>query len=310
MERTVLVVGRAEVAQAQTRLGTKALLQCRGDAGLAEAGFARDQHNMAVARLGACPAPQQQVDLLVAADQPAQRRSAQRLEPARDAARTQYLTGRNRRGDALHLDGAEIAVFEEIADQPARACGDYDSIRLGQGLQPRGEVRRFTDDRLFLRRSFADQIADDHQPGGDPDARLELDGFDIEAADSIGHAQPRPDRPLGIVLMGSRVAEIGENPVAHVFCNEAIKPGNYFSDRAVVGGDDLAQILWIDARREFGRADEVAEHHRQLPSLGSRRRRGLLNCSIGLAAQCGDRIKQLAAVAPEHHAEILEILRG
>jgi hypothetical protein len=37
---------------------------------------------------------------------------------------------------------------------------------------PGGEVRRLTDDRLVLRRAFADQIADDHQPGGDPDARL------------------------------------------------------------------------------------------------------------------------------------------
>jgi hypothetical protein len=68
MERTVLVVGRAEVAQAQTRLGMKALLQCRGHARLAEAGFTRDQHDLAVARLDARSAPQQQVDLLVAAD--------------------------------------------------------------------------------------------------------------------------------------------------------------------------------------------------------------------------------------------------
>ena len=40
------------------------------------------------------------------------------------------------------------------------------------GLQPGGEVWRLADDRLFLRRAFADQIADDYQPGGDPDARL------------------------------------------------------------------------------------------------------------------------------------------
>ena len=91
---------------------------------------------------------------------------------------------RHRPGDALHLDGAEIAVFEEIADQPARARGDDDRVRLGQGLQTGGQVRRLADDRLFLRRSFADQIADNHQPSGDPDVRLELDGFDIEATDA------------------------------------------------------------------------------------------------------------------------------
>ena len=167
--------------------------------------------------------PQQQVDLLVAADQPGQRRSAQCLEPARDDARTQHLPSRHRRGDALDLDGAEIAVLEEIADQPARARGDDDRVRLGQGLQPGGEVRRFADDRLLLRRAFADQIADDHQPGGDPDARLQLDGFDIEATDSVDDAQPRPDRPLGIVLMRSRVAEIDQNAVAHVLGDKAVE---------------------------------------------------------------------------------------
>jgi hypothetical protein len=64
--------------------------------------------------------------------------------------------------DSLYLDGAEITVVEEIADQPARARGDDDRVRFGQGLQTGGEVRRFTDDRSFLRRSCANQIADDH----------------------------------------------------------------------------------------------------------------------------------------------------
>ena len=123
----------------------------------------------------------------------------------------------------FELDGAEIAVLEEIADQPARARGDDDRVRLGQGLQPGGEVRRFADDRLLLRRAFADQIADDHQPGGDPDARLELDGFDIEATDRVDDTQPGPDRPLGIVLMRSRVAEIDQDTVAHVLGDKAIE---------------------------------------------------------------------------------------
>jgi glycosyltransferase involved in cell wall biosynthesis len=39
---------------------------------------------------------------------------------------------------------------------------DDDRIWFGQDLQTGGEVRRFTDDRLFLRRSCANQIADDH----------------------------------------------------------------------------------------------------------------------------------------------------
>jgi hypothetical protein len=40
---------------------------------------------------------------------------------------------------------------------PARPPNDDDRIRLGQGLQTSGEVGRFTDDRLLLRRA---QVAD------------------------------------------------------------------------------------------------------------------------------------------------------
>ena len=63
-----------------------------------------------------------------------------------------------------HLDGAEIAVFKESADEPACASPDHDRVRLGPGLQPSGQVRRFTDHRLFPCRSFADRIADHYEP--------------------------------------------------------------------------------------------------------------------------------------------------
>jgi hypothetical protein len=45
-------------------------------------------------------------------------------------------------------------------------AGDDDRVRRGQGLQSGGEVGRLADDRLFLHRALADQVADHHQPGG------------------------------------------------------------------------------------------------------------------------------------------------
>jgi hypothetical protein len=83
--------------------------------------------------------------------------------------RTQYLPDRHRRSDP-QLDGAEIAVLEEIADQPARARGDDDSIRLGQGLQTGGDASALADDRCSCADPSPIRITDDHQPGGDPDA--------------------------------------------------------------------------------------------------------------------------------------------
>ena len=93
---------------------------------------------------------------------------------------------------------------------------------------------------MLLRRSFANEIPDDHQPGGNPNARLELDRFDIEATYGSDCAQPRSHRPLGVILMRLRIAEIGEHSVAHIPGDEAIEPGDDFCDGAVISSDDLA----------------------------------------------------------------------
>src|SRR5439155_4007109 len=87
------------------------------------------------------------------------------------------------------------------------------------------------------------------------------------AATSISPNRP-PDRPFGIVLMRTRVAEIDQDAVAQVFCDKPLQVLDYVGDSAVMRGDDLAQILGFKPRREGGRADQTAEHHRQLSALG------------------------------------------
>jgi hypothetical protein len=72
----------------------------------------------------------------------------------------------------------------------------------------RREVRGLADDRLLLRRAFADQAADRRQPGGDLDPRLERDGFvrltyrgqkssKLHARSHCGHRIPPFARRLG-----------------------------------------------------------------------------------------------------------------
>ena len=70
------------------------------------------------------------------------------------------------------------------------------------------------------------------------------------------------------MLVGARIAEIGEHPVAHVFRD---KPADAFDNRgdaAVIGANDRAQVLRVEPRRKCRRADEITEHHRQLPPFG------------------------------------------
>ena len=70
----------------------------------------------------------------------------------------------------------------------------------------------------------------------------------IEAADIIDDRKPSVYRLLGVVFMGVRVAEIGENAVAHVFCDKATKALQNLGDAFVVFGDDLTQVLGIESR--------------------------------------------------------------
>ena len=111
--------------------------------------------------------------------------------------------------------------------------------------------------------------------------------------------------------MGSRVAEIDQDTVAHVLGDKAIESGDDSGDRAVIGGDDLAQILGVEPRGQRGRADQIAEHHRQLPAFGLfcgsdwRRRR----CGSWLTiAERRDGVDQTPAVADRRDAELAQIL--
>jgi hypothetical protein len=124
-------------------------------------------------------------------------------------------------------------------------------------LQPRRQVRRLADDRLFVRRAFADQIPYDHQPGRDPDPRLEPDGFDIEAADRVDDAQPRTGRPFGIVLVGLRVAKIGKNTVPHVFSDKPVEPDDYSGYSTMIRRNHRAQILGIEPPGKRRRSDQI-----------------------------------------------------
>ena len=160
----------------------------------------------------------------------------------------------------------------------------------------------------FLCRAFPDQIADHHQAGGDPDARLQLDGFDIEATHPVDAGEAGADRPLGVVLMRLRVAEINQHTIAHVFRDKAAEAPDGIGDGAVVGGDDLAIILGIEARGEFGRPDQVAEHHRQLPTLGRRGRCWRLRRWMDCPVQLCNRFEQLAPMTHSCHADILQII--
>jgi hypothetical protein len=91
----------------------------------------------------------------------------------------------------------------------------------------------------------------------------------VEPAHRIDDAETRTDSPLGIVLMCPRVAEISEDPVAHIFRDKTVELADDVSDGVVIGSDDLAQVLRVEACGEPSRAHQVAEHDGELTAFGA-----------------------------------------
>src|SRR6516165_11653692 len=109
--------------------------------------------------------------------------------------------------------------------------------------------------------------------------------------------------------MRLRIAEINQHAVAHKPGDEAVEPGDDFRDGAVISSDDLAQILGIEARRECGRANQVAKHHCKLPTFGLGLRRYNGGCGshgyVGRGrSELRDSVNQPAAVADRLYAEL------
>ncbi len=98
VQGAVLMVRGTEILDADISLPCQVLRQRRDQAGLADAGLARQQHDAALALFSLLPTPQQQVQLLLAADQWGQccGAAAQCLEAAFDSALGQDAPGLDR----------------------------------------------------------------------------------------------------------------------------------------------------------------------------------------------------------------------
>jgi len=103
------------------------------------------------------------------------RLASQPLQPARGAlARAHHPPGTHLLARALELMHAKIGELEQAANQAARPRRDHHAIWFRQNLQAGGQIGRLAHDRLFLRRCFADQVADHYTACRDSDPRAEL----------------------------------------------------------------------------------------------------------------------------------------
>jgi hypothetical protein len=130
------------------------------------------------------------------------------------------------------------------------------------------------------RTSRSEQVPDNDQPRRNADAGLKRYAR-LQGTYRCDQFEPCPDRPLGIVLMGLRIAKVHEDAVAQILCHEPIEAVHNLGDAFVIGRNNLAQVLWVHAGGERRRTDKVREHHRDLLAL-----RGVCGWASGRDGRC------------------------
>jgi hypothetical protein len=160
-----------------------------------------------------------------------------------------------------------------------------------------------------------DEIADDDLAGSNPDPYRRMTAWKkLEARCLCDNIQRGPCRTLRVIVVSGRVAEVGEQAVAHEFGQEAIVTGHDVGADIVKRADQFPVVFNIEFGRQRRRAHQIAEHDRQLSafSLIPGRRtwfRGVRSDARILPGQFGDSRHQDASMT-QQHAKILQILLG
>ena len=171
------------------------------------------------------------------------------LETAFRRTRPQRRPGSHRPRNTLEVLCSEVLKLEQIAHELSRTFGNHDAVRLCNALQACRKVRRLAYDGLLLRSARADQIADDHQPRCDADTRLQ-GRVGLQSTYRSDQLQPCAHGPLCVVLVGLRVAEVDQHPVAHVLRYEAAEALHGLGNALLIGRNDLAEVFRVHAGRE------------------------------------------------------------
>ena len=273
MQGAVNVEGRAIVAQHRDLLAPHEIPESLDDARFADTRLAGQQDHLAFAGFGVLPARKQQADLLVASDQRRETPNGGRLEAAGRSGRFANPKDGDRLVDSSDRMRTEFLEHEQTLGQPTGPLADHDGSGLGHRLQPRRHIGRLADDCHRIAKLAGADVADHHHAGVDADPNADADPevgqLVVQSPDRLDDLETGPDRALGIVLVRFRIAEVNEDTVADVVADMAFETRDDFGAAFLITTHDFVQIFGIEPRRERGRADHVAKHHRELPPFSA-----------------------------------------
>ena len=126
----------------------------------------------------------------------------------------------HRHGEPLQRVHAKILEVEHPAHQPPGALTDHDTIGGGQSFEPGSNIRRLTEGQLLVPPSAPhlphdDWACVDPHPNGQSDPLLPFHAR-IQRLNRLENAQSCTYRPLRIIFMCLRKAEIDQQAIAKV----------------------------------------------------------------------------------------------
>jgi len=161
---------------------------------------------------------------------------------------------------ALQLDLAERLVADRGPGETPRVLAHQHAPRLARGLEPGCRVEDVADEVGVV-------VGDDHLSGVDAHTHPQFDPEAVldhrtDRSESALELEPGRHGPLGIVLRHLGHPEHVHHAVADELGDGATAVVDHPLDHGVVSTEGFAHRLGVDALAERGRADEVAEHHR------------------------------------------------
>jgi hypothetical protein len=286
MEGCPLRVRRRAAFQPRVGHSGQVLVQLVDEPRLPDPCLAEDEDVLPLAVLRPLPAIDECRQLDFAPDEAGQA-SRRDVEPATYPARPHDAVERHRLAHALQHLRPAVLDHEQPGHQALRRTRDHHRVGLGCTLHARCNVRRLAEDLAAVRNH--------HRPGVHPNPHREtrpLVGSEggIEGRHRLHNCEASADSPFRVILARGGPAEVDEQPIAESLGNVVAEAGHGSGGGLLVLRDDIAPLLGIEVRAELGRADEVAEEHRQLAPLadfgGAGCRLYQFSWSRGLAEGC------------------------
>ena len=284
-------------------LGIARPLELGEQARLAQARLADDGHHRSLALAESVKALVEQRHFLVAADQ----RRGDTLKSScssRHRLDAGNLEGLDRGLLALHLDGAARIEVELGLHQPVGIGADQNRSGVRGRLQPRRNIGRVAHRGVFR----PDRVADESENGGagvDAHSQIEVDA--MAALDDLRvlpggllNVEPGAYRPFGIVFVGDRRAEEGQNGISHQPRDRAAIARHrrvHQPERAI---HDQRPVFGVELLGDRGRAGYVGKKHRGEPSLALDRALALKRITAIAAEASAVHIAELTVLTSTH----------